>query len=66
MSLKPNEAIILTIFLIAAFVMFFAWFLSRACLRAVDAEVHELVQQGLGRRKEGDGEAQTQAQTQHK
>jgi hypothetical protein len=44
--IKRNDAIILTLFLIAVFVIFFAWFLYSSCRRAVDAEVHEMITTG--------------------
>lgn len=40
--MKPNDSIILAIFLIAVFIIAFAWYLQRTCRRAVDAEVHEM------------------------
>ncbi|OAK97234.1 hypothetical protein IQ06DRAFT_350934 [Phaeosphaeriaceae sp. SRC1lsM3a] len=41
-TMKPNDSIILAIFLIAVFIIAFAWYLQRTCRRAVDAEVHEM------------------------
>ena len=46
--LKPNDAIILTLFLICAFCALFGWFLHRSCRRAIDAEVHEMQRGGHG------------------
>lgn len=43
--MKPNEAIILALFLVAGFGIFLAWALTKCCRRAVDAEVHEMIVQ---------------------
>lgn len=43
--MKPNEAIVMAIFLIAFFAIAFAWYLHSTCRRAVDAEVHEMMYQ---------------------
>lgn len=40
--IKPNNAIVLTICLVAVFSAFFAWCLYRSCKRAVTAEAYEL------------------------
>lgn len=55
MELKPNHALILTLFLIAAFVAGFVWYLHRRCLRVVQDEALflELAQhQGAQEQKE--------------
>ena len=40
--IQRNHAIILTMFLVAIVVIFFAWFLNRSCRRVIDVEVHEM------------------------
>jgi hypothetical protein len=60
-ALRYNEAIILTLFLLALFVGAFVWYLHRNCVRVVQAEaVHvELVRRAAGvagkEGAEGDG-----------
>jgi hypothetical protein len=41
-KLKPNNVIILTLFLVVIFCVLFTWYLHRSCRRAIDAEVHEM------------------------
>jgi cell division protein FtsL len=43
--MKPNNAIVLILFLVIIFAVLFAWFLHRTCRRLVSAEVHEMLYQ---------------------
>lgn len=49
--LPPSHAIILTLMLITAFILFFAWCLYKSCSRAIDAEFVDLQEQ----RAQGEG-----------
>ncbi|KAH3942453.1 hypothetical protein HBH53_187560 [Parastagonospora nodorum] len=55
--MKRNNVTILILFLVAIFLVFFAWFLHTTCRRVVSAEVHEMLyQRDLEAQKSTDGD----------
>jgi hypothetical protein len=59
--LKPNDTIILILFLVTLFAIFFGWYLHRTCRRIIEVQVHEmqfqkdLEAQQRGKKREGNG-----------
>jgi hypothetical protein len=41
-ALKPNETIVLILFLVAIFAISFGWYLNRTCRRVIEVQVHEM------------------------
>jgi uncharacterized membrane protein YgcG len=54
MPLKQNDTIVLIFFMVAIFIVFFAWFMNRTCRRVWDAEVLEMQM-----RREAQADAET-------